>query len=140
MLTVAHAFQDVGCNKEVGKQRNPVSEPVQFYHFRREKTHCFRATCIFALLLLSRMHLWAYSIPEIVAKTKPAVVEIVAIDQNGSPTTVGTGFFVSSDGLVVTNFHVINGATSLAAINNNGAKETLEPLLKDYKGPLTGWR
>jgi S1-C subfamily serine protease len=73
------------------------------------------------LFLLSLSHLQAYSIPEIVAKTKPAVVEIVAMDQNGTPTTFGTGFFISSDGLVVTNFHVIKDATSLSAVNNNGA-------------------
>jgi S1-C subfamily serine protease len=61
------------------------------------------------------------SLPEIVKRTKPAIVEIVAMDEKGSPTKLGTGFFVSSDGLVVTNFHVIDGAASLAAVNNNGA-------------------
>jgi S1-C subfamily serine protease len=63
----------------------------------------------------------AVSLPEIVKRTKPAIVEIVAMDEKGSPTKLGTGFFVSSDGLVVTNFHVIDGAASLAAVNNNGA-------------------
>src|ERR1700736_6400904 len=43
------------------------------------------------------------------------------MDEKGSPTKLGTGFFVSPDGLVVTNFHVIDGAASLAAVNNNGA-------------------
>ena len=76
---------------------------------------------IVVLLVFSKMPLRADSIPEIVAKAKPAVVEIVAMDKDGSPTKLGTGFFVSSDGLVVTNFHVIQGATSLAAVNNNGA-------------------
>jgi Tfp pilus assembly protein PilF len=80
-----------------------------------------RSSFIFAFLLVSHSHLQASSIPEIVAKTKPAIVEIVAMDEKGTPTTLGTGFFVSSDGLVVTNFHVVKGATSLSAISNNGA-------------------
>jgi tetratricopeptide (TPR) repeat protein len=74
-----------------------------------------------ATLLVSLSHVQASSIPEIVAKTKPAIVEIIAMDEKGEPTTLGTGFFVSSDGLVVTNFHVIKDATSLSAVNNNGA-------------------
>jgi S1-C subfamily serine protease len=36
-------------------------------------------------------------------------VEIVEMDERSSPTALGTGFFISSDGLVVTNFHVIKG-------------------------------
>jgi S1-C subfamily serine protease len=121
MLTVAHVFQDVGCNTEVEDQRSHRCESVEFYHFRHEPTHCFRSSFLIAVLLLSNLHLQASPIPEIVTQTKPAVVEIVAMDQNGSPTTLGTGFFISSDGLVVTNLHVINGATSLAAISNNKA-------------------
>jgi serine protease Do len=121
MTTVAHVLQDVGCSRQVGEQRNPRGESVQFYHFRRETTQYSRTSFIFALLLLSNLHLQAYSIPEIVAKTKPAVVEIVTLDEKGQPKTLGTGFFVSSDGLVVTNFHVVQGASSIGAINNNGA-------------------
>jgi S1-C subfamily serine protease len=62
----------------------------------------------------------AYSIPEIVAKAKPAVVEIVTRDASGTPKALATGFFVSPDGLVVTNQHVIEGADSITAVGNNG--------------------
>jgi len=76
---------------------------------------------IVVLLVFLKMPLRADSIPEIVAKAKPAIVEIVVTDATGAPKTLGTGFFVSPDGLVVTNFHVVQGASSIAAINNNGA-------------------
>jgi len=86
-----------------------------------ETTHYLRTGLIFALLLLSNLRLLAYSIPEIVAKTKPAVVKIVTIDENGSTNGLGTGFFISPDGQAVTNRHVVEGPSSIAAINNNGA-------------------
>jgi serine protease Do len=76
---------------------------------------------IVVLLVFLKTPLRADSIPEIVAKAKPAIIEIVVTDATGAPKTLGTGFFVSSDGLVVTNFHVVQGASSIAAINNNGA-------------------
>ena len=80
-----------------------------------------RTTLIIALLLLSNLFLRADSIPDIVKRTKAAIVKIVAMHEQGSPTELGTGFFISPDGLVVTNFHVIRSAASLAAVNNNGA-------------------
>jgi tetratricopeptide (TPR) repeat protein len=76
---------------------------------------------IVVLLVFLKMPLQADSIPEIVAKAKPAIVKIVVTDATGAPKTLGTGFFVSPDGLVVTNFHVVQGASSIATINNNGA-------------------
>jgi hypothetical protein len=45
----------------------------------------------------------ADSIPEIVAKAKPAIVEIVSSDATGKPKALGTAFFISTHGLVVTN-------------------------------------
>jgi S1-C subfamily serine protease len=70
---------------------------------------------IVVFLVFLKMPLRADSIPEIVAKAKPAIVEIVVTDATGAPKTLGTGFFVSPDGLVVTNFHVVQGASSIAA-------------------------
>ena len=105
----------------MGMLTNTACEPVQSYEFRRKTTHYFRTSFIFALLLLSNLQLQAYSIPEVVAKTKPAVVEIIAVDEKGATNRLGTGFFISPNGQLVTNRRVIEGASSIAAINNNGA-------------------
>jgi serine protease Do len=55
------------------------------------------------------------------------------MDEKGSPTKFGTGFFVSSDCLVVTNFHVINGACSITAINENGALFLLQKIISQAR-------
>ena len=87
-----------------------------------------------ACLLLGQVPARADTIPEIVAKAKPAVVEIVTIDQKGSPNRLGTGFFISPDGEVVTNRHVVEGAGSIAAINNNGAMFLFERVVAQPAG------
>lgn len=46
------------------------------------------------------------------AKASPAVVMIMAGDGSMKWMSQGTGFFLSSDGLVATNFHVIRNATT----------------------------
>jgi hypothetical protein len=56
---------------------------------------------LLVLLVFLQTSLKADSISEFVAKTKSAIVEIVTTDATGKPKTLGTGFFVSPDGLVV---------------------------------------
>jgi hypothetical protein len=43
-------------------------------------------------------HLYADTIPEIVARAKPAVVQIITFDESKEPLKTGTGFFVTGDG------------------------------------------
>ena len=61
---------------------------------------------LLALLAFLQPSLKADSIPEIVAKAKPAIVEIVTSEAKSTRKILDTGFFVSPDGLVVTNQHV----------------------------------
>jgi serine protease Do len=70
---------------------------------------------------------------EIVAKAKPAVVQIIASDANWTSIRTGTGFFVSADGDLLTNFHVIQGAAHISARTDKGAKFSFERLVA---GPL----
>jgi S1-C subfamily serine protease len=82
-----------------------------------------------ACLLLTQTPSRADTIPEIVKRAKPAVVKIVALDEKGSPTSLGTGFFISSDGIVATNCHVIAGASSLAAFDIYGGMFKVEVVI-----------
>lgn len=48
-------------------------------------------------------------IPAVVERVTPAVVNI-SVSQSGGASGTGTGFVVRPEGIIVTNFHVVNGA------------------------------
>jgi S1-C subfamily serine protease len=52
------------------------------------------------------------TVAEVVKRSSDAVVLIVTSDSNGQETALGSGFLISADGEVVTNFHVIKDAHS----------------------------
>jgi S1-C subfamily serine protease/tetratricopeptide (TPR) repeat protein len=54
------------------------------------------------------------------ARAAPAVVRINVSDGAARPLGHGTGFFVSADGLVVTNYHVIDGANYATIERSDG--------------------
>ena len=53
------------------------------------------------------------SVPEIVAKVKPSVVGIV------TESGFGSGFFISTDGYILTNAHVVNKAQTITVYDSN---------------------
>ena len=58
----------------------------------------------------------------------PAVVVVIAIDKEGKPMSIGSGFIVREDGAVVTNYHVIDMATDV--------KVKIGPNVLDIEGVL----
>lgn len=61
-----------------------------------------------------------YSASELYEKYLNSVAEIITYDQAGNELALGTGFAYSSDGKIITNYHVIENAYSAAiAINGN---------------------
>jgi S1-C subfamily serine protease len=57
----------------------------------------------------------ATDVSALVQRAKPAVVEILTFDQQNNLLKTGTGFFISPDGLLLTNCHVISGGSSIMA-------------------------
>jgi S1-C subfamily serine protease len=67
----------------------------------------------------------------IAAKVDPAVVDVNSTLQYNNESAEGTGMVISADGLVLTNNHVINQATSITV--------TLVTSGKTYKADLVGY-
>jgi S1-C subfamily serine protease len=80
----------------------------------------------FCLLLVAVM-MWAAApraqetVADIVKRSSDAVVLIVISDSAGQETALGSGFLVSADGEIVTNYHVIKEAHSAIVKLSNGA-------------------
>ena len=60
-------------------------------------------------------------IPAIAKTANGVIVSIITSDKDGKPVAQGTGFLVSKDGRIVTNYHVIKGASSAIVKLPDGA-------------------
>ena len=60
-------------------------------------------------------------VADVVKRSSDAVVLIVISDSSGQETALGSGFLVSADGEIVTNYHVIKEAHSAIVKLSNGA-------------------
>jgi S1-C subfamily serine protease len=61
------------------------------------------------------------NIPAIARAANGVIVSIITSDKDGKPVAQGTGFLVSTDGRIVTNYHVIKGASSAIVKLPDGA-------------------
>jgi S1-C subfamily serine protease len=62
------------------------------------------------VIICTSMPVFAGTI-EIVKANSTKVIMILTYDANGQPLAIGSGFFISNDGQIATNFHVLEGAT-----------------------------
>ena len=64
----------------------------------------------------------ALSSSEIASRVDPALVDVVSTDGDQGATSAGTGIVLSANGLVLTNNHVINGATAIKVTDIGNGK------------------
>jgi len=72
-------------------------------------------------------------IPAISREANGSVVSIVMSDKDGHPIAQGSGFLISSDGQVVTNYHVIKSGTSALIKLPDGAFFAIDGVLASDK-------
>lgn len=85
------------------------------------RRHVISGCVLLGLSLASAQPQKELSVVDIVKRSSDSVVQIVTSDSLGKEMALGSGFIVSSDGRVVTNYHVINGAHSAVVQLSNGA-------------------
>ncbi len=68
-------------------------------------------------------------LPALAQKARPAVVLIVGYDAGGKAIKTGSGFFISADGRLVTNCHVIDGIVNATAKLESGATYNIDGVL-----------
>jgi len=86
--------------------------------------------CICPLIsIVGTVALHATDIPALVQRAKPAVVEILTFDQQNDLLKSGTGFFISPDGILLTNYHVISGGGGIIAKTPTGAVYILKSVV-----------
>jgi len=86
--------------------------------------------CICPLIsIVGTVAVHATDIPALVQRAKPAVVEILTFDQQNDLLKSGTGFFISPDGILLTNYHVISGGGGIIAKTPTGAVYILKSVV-----------
>jgi tetratricopeptide (TPR) repeat protein len=61
------------------------------------------------------------SLPSLIKRIKPSVVIVFVYDNKGEFLQLGSGFFISQIGDIITNYHVLKGASS-AEVKTSGGK------------------
>jgi S1-C subfamily serine protease len=83
------------------------------------------------LTLVTSYSLSQQVVADVVKQSSDAVVMIVISNSAGQETALGSGFFVSADGEIVTNHHVIKDAHSAIVKLSNGAIFPVSGVLAD---------
>jgi len=60
------------------------------------------------------------NLPSIIKRIKPSVVIVFAYDNKGEFLKLGSGFFISQNGDIITNYHVLQGASSAEVKTSDG--------------------
>lgn len=80
-----------------------------------------RAILLLAAGFLCPLVAFGQDVVAVAKKVRPTVVLVEVMDAKGAVMSTGTGFFVTADGLIATNAHVIKGGTSFRVRREDGA-------------------
>lgn len=70
------------------------------------------------------------------AKALPSVVSITAVNEGSGEGGIGSGVILDTDGNILTNYHVIQGATTINVLTNDGASYEAELVGQDESSDL----
>jgi tetratricopeptide (TPR) repeat protein len=98
---------------------------------------CVSITAAFFFILTVSPVVGQEGLPALIKRTEPSIVVIVTYSRDGSVLGQGSGFFVDQAGDVVTNFHVLQGASRAVVKTTDGKEYPIQTVLaEDKEGDL----
>jgi len=85
----------------------------------------------FLLILFFDYPIHSEDLPSIVKMVKPCVAIILTYDEEGDTLNLGSGFFVSEGGDIITNYHVIDNACSGEVITVENKRYPIKQILAE---------
>jgi tetratricopeptide (TPR) repeat protein len=96
-----------------------------------------RGAIFFSLLFVTSPGLGQENIPALVKKTGISIAVILNYDQQGKALSQGTGFFLNKEGDLITNYHVLQGASrSEIRLSDGRGFPVKEIVAEDQEGDL----
>ncbi|MBL7075681.1 tetratricopeptide repeat protein [candidate division KSB1 bacterium] len=89
-------------------------------------------TFLFCIVVVSSTLAQEY-LPEIIKKIEPSTVVIITYDDEGEFLGQGSGFFISKDGDIITNWHVLQGASRAEIKTAQGKVYPITQILAEDK-------
>ncbi|MBU1290789.1 serine protease [bacterium] len=71
------------------------------------------------------------SLPSIIKRIEPSTVIVFTYDRKGNFLRLGSGFFISQNGDVITNYHVLQGASSAKVKTSDGKTHPITYIVAD---------
>jgi len=71
------------------------------------------------------------NLPTLIKRIKPSVVIVFAYDDKGEFLKLGSGFFISQNGNIITNYHVLQGARSAEVKTSDGKTYPITYIVAD---------
>ena len=95
------------------------------------KTNLPKTLSLVIIILKLSANIYAQDVSQLIPKIKDAIITIYAQDDEKNTFASGSGFIISYNGIAVTNFHVLQGATYGKIKCTNGEEYAIESIV-DY--------
>lgn len=89
---------------------------------RRTLLYCCALALLLGVVPRAQVNAEDRSLVEIVRKSTGSIFQLRTFDTTAVPIGVGTGFLISSDGYLVTNYHVIDEARRVEALSDKSTR------------------
>jgi tetratricopeptide (TPR) repeat protein len=87
----------------------------------------------FVLVSIALLSFSQSKLSQLVIQSKPAIFSITCFDKSDIPFSYGTGFFIDSEGIGLTNYHVLEGASYAVIKTLDGNHYKIDQIISQNK-------